>query len=531
VTFAAGSAGTIGGTGDINVKANSTGSITTLNVNNTGTFTNSGTGTGVVTYTSQGANSTGIIQASDTSPLQLLGFGTISGQTAHNTITSTGAAPITTTAGGTNTGTGDLILKANSTGSMSLKNLNHTGTITNSGTGTGTVMLAGTGSAVTGLIQNSAGSKLVSNGGAMTADTQILEGTLELTGPTAASMMRIGDPTVSNSRNATFIYNGIGGSTSTAEPITVMAGSSGVLGIQSAQASTLTGPITLNNKAEFASLAANTFTVNSVITGSSVIKTHAANVGTVTLGANLSGSYTGQVQVTHGRLNIPAAGNINGASGVMISGPTGLFTYGATAALTAPVSFGSGGGMLAGTGVVSAVGGVTVSGDGSAAPGNGTLSIAKQKYTTGLTFAADGNYRWEHTAGNNTGTGGSSYDQVEIDGGLGLSVEPGAGLDVVFGATTDLTNVFWDSPRSWTIAPYVSGSATAGTFASGDITVSGTSSGLVSASSVTPEGFFTTSLTGNNLVLNWTPGAAVPEPASLMLLGLGAVGLVSRRRR
>ena len=80
------------------------------------------------------------------------------------------------------TGTGNLILKANSNGVIGLSAVNNVGTITNSGTSTGAVTISGViGTNVTGVIQNSATSSLILSGtNTYTGATLITAGTLKL---------------------------------------------------------------------------------------------------------------------------------------------------------------------------------------------------------------------------------------------------------------------------------------------------------------------------------------------------------------
>jgi hypothetical protein len=100
-------------------------------------------------------------------------------------------------------GSGDLILKNNSAiaGGITLQNnsVNHTGGVTNSGTGTGTTIISSViGTNVTSVTQNSATSPLVLSNTAnlYTTPTNVLNGLLQLTGTlNAGSSVTVGNNT------------------------------------------------------------------------------------------------------------------------------------------------------------------------------------------------------------------------------------------------------------------------------------------------------------------------------------------------
>ncbi len=136
-------------------------------INNTGTITNSGTGTGSVTVAGGiGANVNAITQNSTTSALTVSGALTVN--STATTLTNTAGTKILTISGGT-TGTGNLILNNNSSLAsgitLSTTSVNHAGAITNSGSGSGLVSITGgIGANVNAITQNSTTSALTVSG-------------------------------------------------------------------------------------------------------------------------------------------------------------------------------------------------------------------------------------------------------------------------------------------------------------------------------------------------------------------------------
>jgi hypothetical protein len=138
--------------------------VTTTAINNTGTISNTSSGSGITTISAAvGSNVTGITQNSSTSAVIFSGALTVNsnGTTLTNNSTRTFAL-----SGGT-TGTGDLILKANNRGVLNVTTtaVNHTGAIVNSGTGSGTSTIsAAIGSSVATITQSSNISAFVISG-------------------------------------------------------------------------------------------------------------------------------------------------------------------------------------------------------------------------------------------------------------------------------------------------------------------------------------------------------------------------------
>ena len=159
--------GGITGTGNITLKNGSfTNGITlsTVAVNNAGTVTNSGVGTGTSAISAAPApNVTGVTENSLTSALTISGGEAIKAATTLTLTNSNalGVALLTESGGITSSGAYNLVLNNNSAinGGITLSGaailINNTGTITNSGTGTGsTVISAIIGTNVTGVVEN-----------------------------------------------------------------------------------------------------------------------------------------------------------------------------------------------------------------------------------------------------------------------------------------------------------------------------------------------------------------------------------------
>jgi autotransporter-associated beta strand protein len=213
----------------------------TLSVGLTGTYTNP-----IIVA----SGSSGLLSINHASASNCILTGLIT--LANNlTITQTNASSYLFPRGGT-VGIGNLTFAVNSGGyiTASVGSINHTGTITNSGTGTGTTTISAViGTNVTGVIQNSTTSQLTLSGAnTFTSGLTIKAGTCSLSTSTSAGggsgtgTITLGD--TSGTANATL---GLASSLTFANPVTVVAGSSGTLTIQTSSNPKLTGEITLAN--------------------------------------------------------------------------------------------------------------------------------------------------------------------------------------------------------------------------------------------------------------------------------------------
>lgn len=183
-TKAVDAAGTsaIAGTGDLifkNDSASNAGVTASHGINITGSLINSGTGSG--SATTAGAIGSGVAAIEENAASSAFTLGSTSPITVHGSATNatkfitTSSNAKLTVQGGT-TGTGDLVLQNNSGVTqgitVSTTALNHSGAITNSGTGIGNVnVVGGIGSNVTSVIQDSTSSALLVSTAALTVNS------------------------------------------------------------------------------------------------------------------------------------------------------------------------------------------------------------------------------------------------------------------------------------------------------------------------------------------------------------------------
>jgi autotransporter-associated beta strand protein len=231
--------------------------------------------------------------------------------------------------------------------------------------------------------------------------------------------------------------------------------------------------------------------------------------------------YTGTTVISGGNLSISATGTINTTASISIDGAGANLNYTSTTALTAPVTFGAGGGKLSGIGTISPAAGVTAGANATVAPGNSPGSLT---FTTGLTFNTGSTYLWNNEEGNTSGSVGTDFSSIIRAAAGTMTINDGT-LSLLFNGTTDFTSGMWATSHTWDI---ISGGSVTGSFS--NIVISGSSLGLANAANTLSEGTFSNAVSGGDLILTWTPSSPVPEPASLMLLSLGAAALLRRRR-
>ncbi len=253
-----------------------------------------------------------------------------------------------------------------------------------------------------------------------------------------------------------------------------------------------------------------------------------ANNNSTTYSGNLSG--TGAVsKVGTGTFDLSGANAYTGATDVAAGT---LLINGSTAGGAVTVQSSA---SLGGSGTV---GGATTFLNGSIhTPGN---SAGLQTFTSGLTYNTGSTFQWE-LMGNTSSGRGSIFDAVDVSGGAFL-LQSGVTSSLVFNATSstvDWTDAFWGSSQSWLVFSSVAG-ILSGPSIFDTITASNDRNGA-SLSAVRSGSFFSWSQSGNNLLLNYNlsggggggggGGGAVPEPTSMAIFGLGALGMAYRARR
>jgi autotransporter-associated beta strand protein len=253
-------------------------------------------------------------------------------------------------------------------------------------------------------------------------------------------------------------------------------------------------------------------TYTGILSGSAGIN----KTGSGTLTLTNANSYTGQTVVTDGTLALGASGSL---ASTTIEVKAGAFLN--VSAVTGGYTLDSGK-TLAGSGTVT--GSLDVAGTLSPGSSPGTLSTGSQNWLTG------GDYNWQII--NTAGAAGTGYDTVDINGTLDLtSLAPngfninlwslsGIGPDV----SGDALNFDDALNYSWVLVS-TTGGVTG--FDAGDFVIHTGANNGAGGFSNTFTGDFSLAVSDDNLVLNYT---AVPEPAAVLLGGLGLLTLLRRRR-
>lgn len=304
---------------------------------------------------------------------------------------------------------------------------------------------------------------------------------------------------------------------------------SAVIGIANLNGGTIsTGSITKGSSTVAASLTANVINANG---GTVKAIAHANN-------ANFfQGAY---INLQAGGLKFHTDGNSVGISNAM-SGDGGLTKQGSGKLTLSGVNTYTGatavdegelhlaaGAEIAGTLAIEAA--ATLSGFGTI-KGHTTIegihsvgaSPGLQTFTAGLEYLATGVLNWELAADTAIDRGlTTGFDAIDVTGGA-VAVDSAATINLVLngvGATTDFTDDFWDSNRSWLVIDGASGNSS--TFTLG-------TSPILDANGLNSEdyGNFSTSTDGNgDHFVQWN---AVPEPSAALLGSLGILALMRRR--
>ncbi|MDP8262421.1 MAG: PEP-CTERM sorting domain-containing protein [Candidatus Ancaeobacter aquaticus] len=294
---------------------------------------------------------------------------------------------------------------------------------------------------------------------------------------------------------------------------------------------TITGDTTFNGSST---------NVMSTITGTTTFNDSSSTFGSSTLNGNVTlnttGDIAGTINVSEGE-NVSAINSgtvsaaINGSGGLTKTGATtvtlsGSNTYsGETTISLGTLSVTGGitssavtinGGTLIGSGTV---GNMTVADGGTFSPGlsPGTLNAGATTWESG------GTYLWE--INNATGLQGAplglGWDWLNITGGLGITATSGNKFNLNLSTMgVDAANFDNSDPYSWIIAT-----------ASGEITDFSADKFTIDDSLFTNAlggGSFGIEQDGSNINLTF---AAVPEPSTYALFGLGLFGLIYFRRR
>ncbi len=240
--------------------------------------------------------------------------------------------------------------------------------------------------------------------------------------------------------------------------------------------------------------------------------------------------------VTTGFTQPSYSGTISGSGSLVVTGTGNFLSGGSKLKLSGSNTYTGGttvnSGALELNGTQSATGGfaVTVNSGGTLIGDNGSINGAMTINTGGgfanatsftapsATFASGTNYLWNIS--NATGVAGTDYGLLQLSGALAFGGTLTLKVATVFGAATnfDTTQTY-----AWNLA---TGASSLTGFNASNVTID------TSLFSNPFTGTFSIANSGNNLVVTYTGGAAIPEPAmSGLLAGLAACGLVLWRRR
>ena len=235
--------------------------------------------------------------------------------------------------------------------------------------------------------------------------------------------------------------------------------------------------------------------------------------GIVTLSA--ANTYTGATNVNAGKLVISSTGSTASGSAVTVANAGSEIVVDGTIGGTLIIGAGT---TLSGSGTIS--GATTIS--GMHTPGN---SPGVQTFTSDLTYASGSTVTWE-LGGNSNQNSPVIYDQLVVNGNLNFSGQTTMSLSFSFlNSAVDWNNGFWDSDQSWVVYD-----VTGSTANFDNLTLNQQNwldSNSIALNAARSNAFFSLTLSGNDILLNYT---AVPETSVTLLGGLSALLMLRRRR-
>jgi autotransporter-associated beta strand protein len=410
-----------------------------------------------------------------------------------------------------NTGTNSIVLMADTTASTTIAN-----NITVANLGTGLVSIGGTNTGVSSA-NAWAGTLTLNRNVQVFNDTPHSGGRTSFIGQITGS----GGITVTQGRGRVTLQNGTNNFTG---PVVVDSGATLQLDVNNGINEVIpnSAAVTVNGLLNFAS-GGGTETIGS-LAGSGTVSSFVAGTYSLVVGGSTSTTFSGLIN------------NGSGVIGLTKSGAGTLLLAGSNT-FTGLTSVNDGGLKLNGSiaGAINVAAAATLSGTGTVG-GNATIagthspgnSPGIQTFNANLTYEAGAVVNWELIA-NTTGTAGVNYDQIIVPTG-NLTFSGSTTLALSFnlpGSTVDWSDAFWNVNQAWTIYD-LSGGATSGI---SNLLVGGS---LLDAQgdalSPTGRGYFTTSLSGQDVMLNFI---AVPEPSGWVMAGIGCAlsGLMIGRRR
>ena len=182
-------------------------------------------------------------------------------------------------------------------------------------------------------------------------------------------------------------------------------------------------------------------------------------------------------------------------------------------------------------------GNVTITGDlslnsgSTVSPGNspGTINAGN------TVFSGAGNYNWQIFDAN--GAPGVGYDLLNITGSLTTTAASGFNINLwsLSEISPDVNGdaINFDNTQAFTFTLAQTTGGVIGFNAANFNIVTAANNGTGGYTNALNGGAFNLGLAsgGNNLVLNFSPGTAIPEPSSLVLLSLGVAGMIGSARR